>query len=121
VLQPAEIFLDRAGEEIRRRTFVLSDPAGQELCLRPDLTIPVCRAHLQGGGALPARLCYNGLVFRFQPAEPERPTQFYQAGIELLGLEDRSAAETEILTLTVEALHAAGLDGFEVKIGDLGL
>ncbi len=121
VLQPAQIFLDRAGEEIRRRTFVLSDPAGQELCLRPDLTIPVCRAHLQDGGAFPARLCYNGLVFRFQPAEPERPTQFYQAGIELLGLEDRNAAETEILALTVEALHAAGLDGFEVKIGDLGL
>jgi len=121
VLQPAEIFLDRAGEEIRRRTFVLTDPAGQELCLRPDLTIPVCRAHLAAGGKFPARLCYNGLVFRHQPAEPKRPTQFYQAGVELLGLEDRAAAETEILTLTVEALHAAGLDDFEMKVGDLGL
>jgi len=121
VLQPAEIFLDRAGEEIRRRTFVMTDPAGQELCLRPDLTIPTCRAHLQAKGAYPARLCYNGLVFRHQPAEPERPTQFYQAGVELLGVEDRAAAETEILTLTVEALRAAGLDGFEVKVGDLGL
>ncbi len=29
VLQPAEIFLDRSGEEIRRRTFMLTDPAGQ--------------------------------------------------------------------------------------------
>ena len=121
VLQPAEIFLDRAGEEIRRRTFVLTDPAGQELCLRPDLTIPVCRAHLESGGKFPARLCYNGLVFRHQPAEPERPTQFYQAGVELLGHEDRAAAETEILTLTVEALRAAGLDNVEVKVGDLGL
>src|SRR3974390_1715182 len=73
VLQPAEIFLDRAGEEIRRRTFVLTDPAGQELCLRPDLTIPVCRMHLERSGGYPARLCYNGLVFRHQPAEPERP------------------------------------------------
>jgi ATP phosphoribosyltransferase regulatory subunit len=121
VLQPAEIFLDRAGEEIRRRTFVLTDPAGQELCLRPDLTIPVCRAHLASGGAFPARLCYNGLVFRHQPAEPERPTQFYQAGVELLGLQDRAIGETEILTLAVEALRAAGLDGFEMKVGDLGL
>jgi len=121
VLQPAEIFLDRAGEEIRRRTFVLTDPAGQDLCLRPDLTIPVCRGHIAGSGKFPARLCYNGLVFRHQPAEPERPTQFYQAGVELLGLEDRAAAETEILTLTVEALRAAGLKDFEVKVGDLGL
>ncbi len=121
VLQPAEIFLDRAGEEIRRRTFVLTDPAGQELCLRPDLTIPVCRAHLQSGGKYPARLCYNGLVFRHQPAEPERPTQFFQAGVELLGLEDRAAGETEILTLTIEGLRAAGLKNFEFKVGDLGL
>jgi len=121
VLQPAEIFLDRAGEEIRRRTFVLSDPAGQELCLRPDLTIPTCRMHLVTGGVFPARLCYNGLAFRHQPLEPERPTQFFQAGAELLGLTDSVAAETEILTLTVEAMRAAGLDGFEMKLGDLAL
>jgi len=121
VLQPADIFLDRAGEEIRRRTFVLTDPAGQELCLRPDLTIPVCRAHLQSAGGYPARLCYNGLVFRHQPAEPERPTQFFQAGVELLGLDDRADAETEILTLTIEALRAAGLKKLEFKVGDLGL
>jgi len=31
VLQPAEIFLDRTGEEIRRRTFTLMDPSGREL------------------------------------------------------------------------------------------
>jgi ATP phosphoribosyltransferase regulatory subunit len=77
--------------------------------------------HLANNGKFPARLCYNGLVFRHQPAEPERPTQFYQAGVELLGVEDRRTAEIEILTLTVEALHAAGLSGFEMKIGDLSL
>jgi len=121
ILQPAEIFLDRAGEEIRRRTFVLTDPAGQELCLRPDLTIPVCRMHLERSGTYPVRLCYNGLVFRHQPAEPERPTQFFQAGIEFLGATDKRAAEEEVLSLSVEAMHAAGLQGFAMKLGDLGL
>jgi ATP phosphoribosyltransferase regulatory subunit len=121
VLQPAEIFLDRAGEEIRRRTFVLTDPAGQELCLRPDLTIPVCRMHLERSGKYPARLCYNGLAFRHQPAEPERPSQFFQAGVELLGADDKRAAEVEVLSLSVEALRAAGLDGFSMKLGDLAL
>ena len=43
------------------------------------------------------------------------------AGAELLGVENRAAAETEILSLTVEALHAAGLDNFDVKLGDLSL
>jgi len=121
VLQPADIFLDRSGEEIRRRTFTLTDPSGRDLCLRPDLTIPICYQAVKARTELPARICYNGLVFRHQPSEPHRPTQFFQAGAELLGLADRAQGETEIMALTVEALRAAGLKEFSVKIGDLGL
>ncbi len=121
VLQPGDIFLDRSGEEIRRRTFAFTDPSGSDLCLRPDLTIPICRMQVTSGRTYPARLCYNGLVFRHQPAEPERPTQFYQAGAELLGLDDKAAAETEVLSLAVEALRAAGLEAFTLKLGDLSL
>lgn len=121
VLQPADIFLDRSGEEIRRRTFELTDPSGRELCLRPDLTIPTCRWQVESGNPYPARLCYNGLAFRHQPLEPHRPTQFYQAGAELLGLEDRAEADVEIMRLAVEAVRAAGLETFEIKVGDLAL
>jgi ATP phosphoribosyltransferase regulatory subunit len=121
ILQPADIFLDRSGEEIRRRTFTLTDLSGRELCLRPDLTIPICRQAVESGAKFPARICYNGLAFRHQPSEPNRPTQFFQAGAELLGLEDRAAGEVEIMTLAIEALHAAGLKDFEMKVGDLGL
>jgi ATP phosphoribosyltransferase regulatory subunit len=121
VLQPADIFLDRSGEEIRRRTFTLTDPSGRELCLRPDLTIPICRHAVETHAALPARLCYNGLAFRHQPSEPHRPTQFFQAGVELIGLEDRAAGEIEVMTLAIEALHAAGLKDFDLKVGDLAL
>jgi len=121
ILQPADVFLDRSGEEMRRRTFALTDVLGRELCLRPDLTIPVARAHLAAHGKFPARLCYHGPVFRIQPAEPERPTQFLQAGVECLGAPNRQAADVEVLSLAVEALHAAGLEDFSVKLGDLGL
>jgi len=121
VLQPAEIFLDRSGEEIRRRTFTLMDPSGRELCLRPDLTIPICRQAVLDNRSVPARIAYNGLVFRHQPGEPHRPTQFFQAGVELLGLEDRAAGETEILSLAVEALRVCGLKDFSLRIGDLAL
>jgi ATP phosphoribosyltransferase regulatory subunit len=91
------------------------------LALRPDLTIPICRHQVESGAPLPARISYNGLAFRHQPGEPHRPTQFFQAGVELLGVEDRAAADSEILTLTVEGLRAAGLSSFEMKIGDLSL
>jgi ATP phosphoribosyltransferase regulatory subunit len=121
VLQPAEIFLNRSGEEIRRRTFTLTDPTGRDLCLRPDLTIPICRQAVQANRAFPARIAYNGLVFRHQPGEPHRPTQFFQAGVELLGLDDAAAGETEILTLAVEALRVCGLKDFSLRIGDLAL
>jgi len=121
VLQPAAIFLDRSGEEIRRRTFTLTDPSGRELALRPDLTIPICRQVVQANMPLPARICYNGLVFRHQPGKPHRPTQFFQAGVELLGLEDRAAGDAEILTIAVEALRQAGVADFSLRIGDLAL
>jgi ATP phosphoribosyltransferase regulatory subunit len=121
VLQPAEIFLNRSGEEIRRRTFTLTDPSGRDLALRPDLTIPICRQAVLSGRSFPARISYNGLVFRHQPGEPNRPTQFFQAGVELLGLSDGVAGETEILSLAVEALGVCGLKDFSLRIGDLAL
>jgi len=121
VLQPAEIFLNRSGEEIRRRTFTLTDPSGRDLALRPDLTIPICRQAVLSGRGFPARIAYNGLVFRHQPGEPNRPTQFFQAGVELLGLQDAVAGETEILSLAVEALGVCGLKDFSLRIGDLAL
>ena len=121
VLQPADIFLDRSGEEIRRRTFFLNDPSGRELCLRPELTIPVCRLHLERGGSYPARICYHGLAFRMRGSGEGRPVQFLQTGVEYLGAEDRDAADAEVLSLAVEGLRAAGLDGFSAQIGDASL
>lgn len=121
ILQPADAFLDRSGEDIRRRTFVLTDPSGRELCLRPDLTIPVCRMHLGGAAKFPVRLAYHGPAFRFQPNQPERPAQFLQTGVECLGVANREAADIEVLSLAAEGVRAAGLSDFSVKIGDLSL
>src|SRR5215472_18942397 len=65
LLQPAEPFLDLSGEDIRRRMFLINDAAGGELCLRPDLTIPVARDYLASPAAgKPAKFCYLGPVFR---------------------------------------------------------
>lgn len=122
LLQPAGIFLDRSGEDIRRRLYVFSDPGGAELCLRPDLTIPACRLFLERmGGAGEARLCYSGAVFRFEPKGSERPPEFVQTGAEFFGGEDREEADAEMLALAVSALRAGGLADFEIEMGDLAL
>jgi ATP phosphoribosyltransferase regulatory subunit len=124
-IQPAEIFLDCIGEALRNRTYVFTDPDGQELCLRPDLTIPSCRIYLERNpdADVSARYSYNGVAFRYQPGGPDalRPREFRQAGIENFRAADRERAETEVLALTLEAVRLAGLTGFQIRYGDLGV
>ena len=67
IIQPAGVFLDAVGEAFRARTYVFTDLDGQELCLRPDFTIPVTRAHIDSGEA-PRRYTYDGKAFRAAPA-----------------------------------------------------
>src|SRR3984885_7139123 len=89
ILQPAEPFLDLSGEDIRRRMFLTTDPDGRELCLRPDLTIPVSRDYLaspEAGEAL--GFCYLGPVFRHRE---NAPPEFVQAGIESFARRDTAA------------------------------
>lgn len=119
ILQPSQLFVDRSGEEVRRRTFELMDPAGDELCLRPDLTIPTCKWAVDSGRDYPMRLAYRGPAFRFR--EGEEPAQFAQAGAELLGQNNRALGDAEILALTVEALNAVNLKNFQMIVGDLNL
>jgi ATP phosphoribosyltransferase regulatory subunit len=122
IIQPADIFLERSGEDIRARTFVFNDPAGNELCLRPDLTVPACRYHLSHTKTPEAetKYCYLGPAFRF-PDELLSPQEFTQAGIEWFGDKADIAAEARVIKLAVSALEAAGLTGLKVSLGDLGL
>ncbi len=122
IIQPADIFLERSGEDIRARTFVFTDPAGAEMCLRPDLTVPACRYHLSHAEkpGEEAKYCYLGQAFRF-PNELLSPQEFSQAGLEWFAAHDAAAAEARILKLTISALEAAGLAKYRVTLGDLGL
>src|SRR5579871_6967833 len=71
ILQPAEPFLDLSGEDIRKSLYLTTDTSGDELCLRPDLTIPVARGYLaseKAGDA--AGFSYLGPVFRYRDGAP---------------------------------------------------
>ena len=125
VLQPADVFLDRSGEDIRSRTYVFTDLSGAELCLRPDLTVPTCRYHLSRHSPDPrneARYAYVGPAFRYEPAgNGTTPREFDQAGIEWFGAPDPDIADADVLACAIEALRAAGLKSFSVQTGDLAL
>ncbi|MGQ0671851.1 MAG: ATP phosphoribosyltransferase regulatory subunit [Hyphomicrobium sp.] len=125
IIQPAGVFLDVIGETLRARTYVFNDPDGDELCLRPDITVPIGRLHLERFpvGNAKGRYCYNGTAFRFQPvgADKAHPREFRQAGIESIGSTEREKAEAQTVATIIEALKVAGLYEFRLRIGDLGL
>jgi ATP phosphoribosyltransferase regulatory subunit len=125
VIQPADLFLDVVGESLRARTYVFTAPDGAELCLRPDLTVPTCRLHLErhANADTRARYCYSGSAFRYQPAGAGRahPREFHQAGIESFAASDRERDDATVVGLIAAALREAGLRGLRLRIGDLGL
>jgi ATP phosphoribosyltransferase regulatory subunit len=122
ILQPASVFLDLLGETLRSETYLFADPDGVERCLRPDLTIATCRLYLEKGVApKPARLWYDGAVYRHGAPHAGNSGELRQAGIECLGAVDREAADAEVLSLTLDALRSAGVKSFRLKLGDLGL
>jgi ATP phosphoribosyltransferase regulatory subunit len=119
ILQPAEPFLDLSGEDIRKSLYLTTDASGEELCLRPDLTIPVARDYLASRQAgEPAGFSYLGPVFRYRGGQA---SQFLQAGVESFGRADRAAADAEMLALALEATTAFGLKDVEIRTGDVAL
>ncbi len=119
ILQPAEPFLDLSGEDIRKSLYLTTDAGGEELCLRPDLTIPVARDYLASPRTgQPAGFCYLGPVFRYRG---DAPCEFNQAGVESFGRHDRAAADAEMLALAIEAAAAFGVADIDIRTGDVAL
>lgn len=119
ILQPAEPFLDLSGEDIRKSLYLTTDARGEELCLRPDLTIPVARDYLASAAAgQPAGFCYLGPVFRYRD---QQPSEFLQAGVESFGRADRAAADAEMLALGLDALAAFNVTDIDIRTGDVAL
>jgi ATP phosphoribosyltransferase regulatory subunit len=99
--------------------YLTSNVEGHELCLRPDLTIPVSRDYLESAAAgLPQGFCYLGPVFRDRGA---LPAEFLQAGIESFGRQDIAAADAETLALGLDATAHYGIASPEIRMGDVGL
>ena len=129
VLQPADPFLDMAGEDLRRRIFLTQNETGDMLCLRPEFTIPVCLSHIESASGTPQRYAYLGQVFR---QRRDGATEFFQAGVEDLGdtafanADARAVADAEqvlqvVLPDTALDITLGDQAVFEAVVEDLGL
>lgn len=119
VIQPAEPFLDMAGEDLRRRIFLTENERGESLCLRPEFTIPVCLRHIETATGTPARYSYLGQVFR---QRREGSNEFYQAGLEDLGDPAIASADARVIA-DAHAVLTRLLPGarLSVTLGDQGV
>lgn len=124
ILQPSSPFIDRMGPEMQRRLFTFTDPAGDPLCLRPDLTIPTALEHLRRGKDGENRYCYQGTAFRYQPRGSGKPEEFTQLGIEIIGeatdgTPQKQVNEAEVFEQILKTIFAGGLSGFQIVFNDM--
>src|SRR2546422_43343 len=91
---------------------------GRMLALRADITPQIARvvATRLRDEPKPVRLAYVTNVFRHDEPQMSHYREFYQAGVELIGLE-KPEAEVEVIAMTIEGLRALGLDRFQIDLG----
>src|SRR2546428_529492 len=88
------------------------------LALRADITPQIARivATRLRDEPKPVRLAYVTNVFRYDEPQIAHYREFYQAGVELIGLE-KPEAEAEIIAMAIEGLRALGLERFQIDLG----
>ena len=119
LVEHLESLLTGTGEALDLQTFKLVDQlSGRTLGLRADTTPQVARidAHLLGRRGV-TRLCYCGPVIHTRPERPLATREPLQLGAEIYGYEGREA-DLEILTLALDCLRVAAVDGLSVDLAD---
>ena len=118
-LAPARMILDLSGEAVRQRLCTFPDGEGGELCLRPDMTVPIAALVAQGRRAL-ARYVYSGTVWRLPRSGSGEAPEFSQVGFEWFaggGPEE----DAEAFCLAMSAAQAGGERSARVRIGDVAV
>lgn len=101
--------------------YKLTDSKGRLLVMRPDSTMPIARvvATRLRDAMLPLKLCYHQTVYRTEAALKGRSDEIVQAGIELIGSQQKMA-DLEVISMAAESLKAFGME-FSLEIGHIGI
>jgi ATP phosphoribosyltransferase regulatory subunit len=123
IVTPAYEYFDVLSQgtdhELQERMFKMVDrESGRLLALRADITPQVARivATRMRDEPKPLRLAYVSNVFRYDEPHVGRYREFYQAGVELVGLPNPEG-DAEMIAMTVECLQALGLGRFQIDVG----
>ena len=117
---PADIVMNFMGEDVRNRLLFTSSPGGDELCLRPDFTLPLAISYINNE-VQANKFVYDGYAFRF-PSINEKTRycpEFRQIGIENFGDKSKIDVEGDVISQVCEILSSFYDDQLEIKISDI--
>lgn len=117
ILQPADLFLTRAGDQIITRLFTF-ERGGKQLALRPEYTSTALSLYCEQQTSMPARWQFGGLVFEDSADAPHH--QRHSIGAEVFGIGD-AVADAEIVEMSLAGLTRAGISDTFIVIGHVAL
>ncbi len=115
-----DVFSREIGTTPSKELYKFFDKEGNTLVLRPDFTpsIARCAAKYFMDETIPLRFCYSGNNFINTSDLQGKLKETTQMGAELLG-DASPEADAEMLAMLVEALRNAGLQEFQVSVGQI--
>ena len=125
VFEDTALFSRGVGEStdvVSKEMYTFEDRGGRSLTLRPEGTAGVMRAVIESGldrGQLPVKVWYSGAFFRAERPQAGRYRQFYQVGIEAIGLDD-PAIDAEVIAIADQGFKSLGLRNYRLEITSLG-
>lgn len=122
VLEPAELYKAKSGEEIvNEQTYTFADRGKREVTLRPEMTPTVARmvAGKRRELAFPLRWYSIPNLFRYEQPQRGRVREHWQLNADMFGV-DSIEADVEIISLAYQTMKNFGAkDGdFMIKISN---
>ena len=110
--------VERSGENFRRFIFSFNDQNGNELCLRPDLTIASCIRYLNENIRGTVKVCYNGQAFRKAYNKNETIIR-NQIGFEIIGSDNEKKDDKQIIDTAIKSLSKFTYSSGNLIIGNI--
>jgi histidyl-tRNA synthetase len=122
VLEPAELYSAKSGEEIiNEQTYTFTDRGGRSVTLRPEMTPTVARmvAQKQHDLIFPLRWYSIPNLFRYEKPQRGRLREHWQLNVDIFGA-DSSNADIEIITIAYQIMKNFGAkdSDFVIKISN---
>jgi histidyl-tRNA synthetase len=125
VFEDTDLYRRGVGEStdvVSKEMYTFEDRGGRSITLRPEGTAGVMRAVIEHGldrGQLPVKLWYSGQFFRAERPQAGRYRQFYQVGVEAIGIDD-PAVDAEVIAIADAGFKSLGLNKYRLEMTSLG-